>query len=208
MRVQRRVLRAVWLQVVGTRAGFGAPIASLLVSLASCPTIQAKIGEHASVLQDASDLSGHLHWTLIEPYRCPATRGVGREVSGQASKKGLRERGAATTRQNRGGHAVNAAIRTLPAAVQRRRRANPVVDGQLVPKKRAPRKRRREEDAGVPCAICFDPTTVTLVCGHAMCEECMGRLAVFQGQTVTRFRRRVVIRCPLRCDAPTERVLA
>ena len=56
--------------------------------------------------------------------------------------------------------------------------------------------------------ICFDPTTVTLVCGHAMCEECTGRLAVFQGQTVTRFRRRVVIRYPLRCDAPTERVLA
>ena len=49
--------------------------------------------------------------------------------------------------------AVNAAIRTLPAAVQRRRRANPVVDGQLVPKKRAPRKRRREEEA--TCAICF-----------------------------------------------------
>ena len=58
------------------------------------------------------------------------------------------------------------------------------------------------------CAICFDPTTVTLVCGHAMCEECMGRLAVFQGQTLTRSRRRVVIQCPLRCDASTERVLA
>ena len=102
--------------------------------------------------------------------------------------------------------AVNAAIRTLPASVQRRRRANPVVDGQLVPKKRAPRKRRREEEAN--CSICFDPTTVTLVCGHAMCEECMGRLAVFQGQTLTRSRRRVVIQCPLRCLAPTERVLA
>ena len=106
--------------------------------------------------------------------------------------------------------AVNAAIRTLPPAVQRRRRTNPVVDGQLVPKKRAPRKRRREEEeADAPtCAICLDPTTVTLVCGHAMCEECMGRLAVFQGQTLTRSRRRVVIQCPLRCDASTERVLA
>ena len=49
------------------------------------------------------------------------------------------------------------------------------------------------------CAICLDPTSVTLVCGHAMCEECMGRLAVFQGQTLTRSRRRVVIQCPLRC---------
>ena len=49
---------------------------------------------------------------------------------------------------------------------------------------------------------------MTLVCGHAMCEECMGRLAVFQGQTLTRSRRRVVIRCPLRCHALTERVLA
>ena len=102
--------------------------------------------------------------------------------------------------------AVNAAIRTLPAAVQRRRRANPVVDGKLVPKKRAPRKRRREEEA--TCPICLYPTTTTLACGHAMCEECMGRLAVFQGQTVTRSRRRVVIQCPLRCLAPTERVLA
>ena len=54
----------------------------------------------------------------------------------------------------------------------------------------------------------LDSTTVTLVCGHAMCEECMGRLAVFQGQTLTRSRRRVVIQCPLRCLAPTERVLA
>ena len=44
--------------------------------------------------------------------------------------------------------------------------------------------------------------------GHAMCEECMGRLAVFQGQILTRSRRRVVIQCPLRCDASTERVLA
>ena len=69
------------------------------------------------------------------------------------------------------------------------------------------RKSRREEEAAT-CTICFDPTTVTLVCGHAMCEECMGRLAVFQGHTVTRFRRRVVIQCPLRCDASTERVLA
>ena len=102
----------------------------------------------------------------------------------------------------------SAAIRTLPPAVQRQRRTNPVVDGKLVPKK-APRKRRREEEADAPtCAICFDPTTVTLVCGHAMCEECMGRLAVFQGQTLTRSRRRVVIQCPLRCQASTERVLA
>ena len=56
--------------------------------------------------------------------------------------------------------------------------------------------------------LCLDPTSVTLVCGHAMCEECMGRLAVFQGQTLTRSRRRVVIQCPLRCQASTERVLA
>ena len=44
--------------------------------------------------------------------------------------------------------------------------------------------------------------------GHAMCEDCMGRLAASEGQTLTRSRRRVVIRCPLRCDASTERVLA
>ena len=44
-------------------------------------------------------------------------------------------------------------------------------------------------------------------CVGAMCEDCMGRLAVSEGQTLTRSRRRVVIRCPLRCHALTERVL-
>ena len=115
--------------------------------------------------------------------------------------------------QEAAAHAYNAAIRR--AGLEGRRNINLVVDGQLVPKKKAPKKkaprkrRREEEEADLPtCAICFDPTSVTLVCGHAMCEECMGRLAVYQGQTVTRSRRRVVIQCPLRCLAPTERVLA
>ena len=114
--------------------------------------------------------------------------------------------------QEAAAHAVNAAIRALPPAVQRQRRTNPVVDGRLVPKppsKKSRKRRREEEEADAPtCAICLEPTTVTLVCGHAMCEECMGRLAVFQGQTLTRSRRRVVIQCPLRCQASTERVLA
>ena len=84
----------------------------------------------------------------------------------------------------------------------------------MVPKPPGPhnKKRRREEPAAAAapstCPICLDQTTTTLACGHAMCEECMGRLAVFQGQTLTRSRRRVVIRCPLRCQASTERVLA
>ena len=51
-------------------------------------------------------------------------------------------------------------------------------------------------------------TAFVYECGHAMCEDCMGRLAASEGQTLTRSRRRVVIRCPLRCDALTERVLA
>ena len=93
------------------------------------------------------------------------------------------------------------------------RKTNPVVDGQLVPKPPGPhnKKRRREEPAAAApstCPICLEPTTTKLACGHAMCEECMGRLAVFQGQTLTRSRRRVVIQCPLRCQASTERVLA
>ncbi len=68
---------------------------------------------------------------------------------------------------------------------------------------------RSVPDTGVPtCPVCLDPTTTTLACGHAMCEDCMGRLAASEGQTLTRSRRRVVIRCPLRCDALTERVLA
>ncbi len=53
-------------------------------------------------------------------------------------------------------HAVNAAISALPPDVQRRRRSNPVVDGQLVPRAlkapghgppRKSRKRRPEEPA-------------------------------------------------------------
>ena len=43
-------------------------------------------------------------------------------------------------------HAVNAAIRR--AGLEGRRKTNPVVDGQLVPK--PPRKRRREEPAATP----------------------------------------------------------
>ena len=111
--------------------------------------------------------------------------------------------------QEAAAHAVNAAIRR--AGLEGRRKTNPVVDGQLVPRvcsRNGKRYREEKEADELTCAICLDSTTVTLVCGHAMCEECMGRLAVFQGQTLTRSRRRVVIQCPLRCLAPTERVLA
>ena len=45
--------------------------------------------------------------------------------------------------QEAAARAYNAAIRALPPDVQRRRRTNPVIDGQLVP--RARKKRRREE---------------------------------------------------------------
>jgi len=49
-------------------------------------------------------------------------------------------------------HAVNAAIRALPPDVQRRRHTNPVVDGQLVPRvrRRKTKKRRRDEAAATP----------------------------------------------------------
>ena len=48
--------------------------------------------------------------------------------------------------QEAAAHAVNAAIRR--AGLERKRRMNPVVDGQLVPRARkAPKKRRREEPA-------------------------------------------------------------
>ena len=49
--------------------------------------------------------------------------------------------------QEAAAHAVNAAIRALPPDVQLRRKTNPVVDGQLVPK--PSRKRSRAE---VPAA--------------------------------------------------------
>ena len=41
-------------------------------------------------------------------------------------------------------HAYNAAVPALPADVQARRKTNPVVDGQLVPK---PSRKRSREDA-------------------------------------------------------------
>ena len=48
--------------------------------------------------------------------------------------------------QEQAAHAVNAAIRR--AGLEGKRRTNPVVDGQLVPRERkAPKKRRRDEPA-------------------------------------------------------------
>ena len=48
--------------------------------------------------------------------------------------------------QEAAAHAVNAAIRR--AGLEGRRKTNPVVDGQLVPRARkTPKKRRREEPA-------------------------------------------------------------
>ena len=48
--------------------------------------------------------------------------------------------------QEAAAHAVNAAIRR--AGLEGRRKTNPVVDGQLVPRERkAPKKRRRDEPA-------------------------------------------------------------
>jgi len=43
---------------------------------------------------------------------------------------------------------VNAAIRTLPPDVQRRRNINPVVDGRLVPQKPAGHGQRRKRRRG------------------------------------------------------------
>ena len=48
--------------------------------------------------------------------------------------------------QEAAAHAFNAAIRALPPDVQRRRKTNPVVDGQLVPRERKTSKKRRRED--------------------------------------------------------------
>ena len=48
--------------------------------------------------------------------------------------------------QEEAAHAVNAAIRR--AGLEGRRKTNPVVDGQLVPRERkTPKKRRREDPA-------------------------------------------------------------
>ena len=48
--------------------------------------------------------------------------------------------------QEAAAHAFNAAIRALPPDVQLRRKTNPVVDGQLVPRERKTSKKRRRED--------------------------------------------------------------
>ena len=47
--------------------------------------------------------------------------------------------------QEAAAHAVNAAIRR--AGLEGRRKTNPVVDGQLVPRERKTKKRRRDEPA-------------------------------------------------------------
>ena len=93
MRVQRRVLRAVWLQVVGTRAEFGPTAnASSLFARKLCPTIR----------QNRSMLVSYMPLDIIEafaldsdraiPLSCGA-RGGARQLRAKPVK-GLREKSA------------------------------------------------------------------------------------------------------------------
>lgn len=58
------------------------------------------------------------------------------------------------------------------------------------------------EDDDPECLVCFDPTAATLRCGHPVCEVCAEKLARAQAED-RRQTRRVVVRCPMRCHAPT-----
>ena len=106
--------------------------------------------------------------------------------------------------------AVNAAIRR--AGREGQCSLNPVDETGLP----VPYRGKRRSGAVAPaaasppppnCMICLDPTTVTLTCDHAMCEECMKNLALSKNQHPTRSCR-YVIHCPMRCEVWTERVLA
>ncbi len=69
-------------------------------------------------------------------------------------------------------HAYNAAVRALPADVQARRKTNPVVDGQLVPK---PSRKRRRADAPAARRTSAHAAPVPRTSDETPCANCGGR---------------------------------
>ena len=69
-------------------------------------------------------------------------------------------------------HAYNAAVRALPADVQARRKTNPVVDGQLVPK---PSRKRRRADAPAARRTSGCAAPVPRPSDKTPCANCGGR---------------------------------
>ena len=69
-------------------------------------------------------------------------------------------------------HAYNAAVRALPSDVQARRKTNPVVDGQLVPK---PSRKRPRADAPAARRTSAHAAPVPRTSDETPCANCGGR---------------------------------
>ena len=74
--------------------------------------------------------------------------------------------------QEAAAHAYNAAIRALPPDVQARRKTNPVVDGQLVPK---PSRKRPRADAPAARRTSAHASPVPQTSDKKPCANCGGR---------------------------------
>ena len=74
--------------------------------------------------------------------------------------------------QEAAAHAVNAAIRALPPDLQARRKTNPVVDGQLVPK---PSRKRPRADAPNARRTSAHAAPVPQTSDKKPCANCGGR---------------------------------
>ena len=93
-------------------------------------------------------------------------RGDYKDADGKSRSAGLHDT------QELAAHAYNAAVRALPADVQARRKTNPVVDGQLVPK---PSRKRRRADAPAARRTSAHAAPVPQTSDKKPCANCGGR---------------------------------
>ena len=93
-------------------------------------------------------------------------RGDYKDAAGKTRSAGLHDT------QELAAHAYNAAVRALPADVQARRKTNPVVDGQLVPK---PSRKRRRADAPAARRTSGCAAPVPRTSDETPCANCGGR---------------------------------
>ena len=93
-------------------------------------------------------------------------RGDYKDADGKSRSAGLHDT------QELAAHAYNAAVRALPADVQARRKTNPVVDGQLVPK---PSRKRRRADAPAARRTSGCAAPVPRTSDETPCANCGGR---------------------------------
>ena len=93
-------------------------------------------------------------------------RGDYKDADGKSRSAGLHDT------QELAAHAYNAAVRALPADVQARRKTNPVVDGQLVPK---PSRKRPRADAPDARRTSAHAAPVPQTSDKKPCANCGGR---------------------------------